>query len=668
MANIQRGDERQYFSHGVADVDFSGQAANIIETAANTGISITQKANESTLADNQIKLSNDFYAKNNEINLKYQADPTNPEREKELRQAFDYLSSQYKINPLCQKQWNDIKTDVYNKYETYNTQWVEKQQHSNIQSNLKNGYENLTNQVSMLGLNGAGVDEIRLIYANGIDGLRKGATAGLGEMVVNDFLKDSNHDIMTTYLSALALNNPLEAQKLLQDKGVRDDIGRAETLEKLENYVSSSLVNQNKRTAVAELGNTLRNMNSNEAQNILNGKSDLNKVMKFIETNKNLPEGSKDLILDIYGIGSKSEYYYDKDKQKIVKQPEHISRGRGRSSSGGNNLTALKKMSKMQKIEIADNLELALTDMFSFADTEKVNPKKVVKNKTAAGINSSVLTRLQGVAEAQGALDTAYNAGIIDKSKREKLINNYIQPMTDFLEANLSELDERKGFIGTKLGYANIKKAFNVENAGNQKNAVRKNLLTAQTYYYSALDKARQQRNLQSIYDLENLPSGEQQQIYKIASDSAIANAKRYGQHPELFFKDEYPQFYSQGISLFGIKDGTTVARKVAQEIYNTPEGQKVDVAKTMSNAIVNMKSYKKQQATDLIHSVVATNKLHNGNKVYMDNRVLSNYEIETRAKALGLTMKQLTNDALSKRVSPQMYLIYLETLKRNKK
>ena len=667
MANIQRGDERQYLSHGVADADFSGQAANIIESAANTGISITQKANESNLANNQIDLSNNFLAKNNEINLKYQADPTNPERERELQQAFEYLSSQYKINPLCQKQWNEIKTDVFNRYKTYNTQWVEKQQQSNIQSNLKNGYENLTNQVSMLGLNGAGVDEIRLIYANGIEGLRNGATAGLGEMVVNDFLKDSNHDIMATYLSALALNNPLEAQKLLQDKGVRDDIGRAETLEKLENYVSSSLVNQNKRTAVAELGNTLRSMNSTEAANILNGKADLNKVMKFIESNKKLPEGSKDLILDIYGIGSKSEYFYDRDKQKIVKQPEHTGHSRGRNSSSGT-LTSLKNLSKMQKIELADNLEMALTDMFSFADTEKVNPKKVVKNKTSVGINSSVLGRLQSVAEAQGALDTAYNSGIIDKAKRQKLINNYIQPMTDYLEANLAELDERKGFFGTKLGYANIKKAFDVENAGRQKNAVRKNLLTAQTYYYSSLEKARQQRGLQSIYDIENLPSTEQQQIYKIASDSAIANAKRYGEHPELFFKDEYPQFYSQGVSLFGIKDGTTVAKKVAKEIYNAPEGQKIDVSKAMSDAIVNMKSYKKQQATDLIHAVIATNKSHNGNKIYGDNRVLSEYEIETRAKTLGLTKKQLTNDAYSKRVSPQMYLIYLESLKRNKR
>ena len=127
MANIQRGDERQYLPQGVADADFSGQAANIIESAANTGISITQKANQSDLASKQIDLASQWYSKNNEINLKYQADPQNPEREKELQQAFDYLSSRYQVNPLCQKQWNDIKTSVFDRTKMYNSQWVQKQ-------------------------------------------------------------------------------------------------------------------------------------------------------------------------------------------------------------------------------------------------------------------------------------------------------------------------------------------------------------------------------------------------------------------------------------------------------------------------------------------------------------------------------------------------------------
>ena len=217
MANISRGDSRQYIS-SQAGADFAGAYANMLNQGIQQGVSIAQKANESTLANNQIDLSTKFLAINNEINTKYQADPTNPQREIELQQAFDSLASEYKINPVCETQWNQIKNNVYGRYKTYNAQWQEKQQQSNIQTNLKSGYESLTNQISMLGLNGASVDEVRLIYDNGIEGLKNGAIAGLGEVVVNDFLKDSNHDIMTTYISALALNNPLEAQKLLQDE------------------------------------------------------------------------------------------------------------------------------------------------------------------------------------------------------------------------------------------------------------------------------------------------------------------------------------------------------------------------------------------------------------------------------------------------------------------
>lgn len=598
MGHIQQGDNRQYFQKHEASIDVSGQYADTINQAVNSGVSIAQKANEATLASNQIDLATKFLSKNNEINIKYQADPTNKQREVELRQAFDSLASQYKINPACEKQWSDIKTNVYDRYKTYNAQWVEKQQQSNIQTNLKNGYENLTNQISILGLNGAGIDEMRLVYANGIEGLRNGAIAGLGEMAVEGFLKDSNHDIMTTYLSALAMNNPLEAQAMLKRDDVRNDIGRAETLQKLDDYVANSLSNQAKMTAVNELGNTLRGMNSDEANTIINGKADLNKVMKFIETNKNLPEGSKDLILNIYGIGSKSEYYYDKDKKKIVKQEEKS--GRGRNGSHGS-LIALKNLSKMQKEDLAINLEQGLYDLFTFDTPQKVNPKKAVKKGEARGIQSNVLSRLQSVAQAQGAIDTAYNAGIITKAQRQNMMNKFIEPMTNFLEANMQNLDEKSGFFGGKLGYNKLKQEFNIEgipsNHTNKIRAIQKSLLTAQGSYYTSLDTARQKLGLQSIYDLENLPAEQQRQIYKQASENAISYAKRYGEHPEVFFEKEYPQLYAQGVALFGVKDGNAVAKKVAKEIYNTPEGEKPDVKKSMSKAVNDMYSVKRDKA-----------------------------------------------------------------------
>ena len=78
-----------------------------------------------------------------------------------------------------------------------------------------------------------------------------------------------------------------------------------------------------------------------------------------------------------------------------------------------------------------------------------------------------------------------------------------------------------------------------------------------------------------------------------------------------------------------------------------------------MSDEVLNTRAYKNQRAKELVNSIIAVNKTN------PEGRVLMDMEIEERAKALGLTMKQLTNDAYSKRVSPQMYLIYLENLKK---
>ena len=361
--------DREYFRKELSGNEISQgikQIGSSLVNNFNEAVTITQKANESTLASNQVDLSAKFLAENNKINTKYQADPANPQREVEARQAFDLLASQYKVNPLCEKQWNDIKTNVYDKYKTYNAQWVEQQQQTNIQTNLKNGYENLINQISMLGESGASVDQMKLIYANGIEGLKNGATAGLGEVVVENFLKDADHDIMTTYISALALNNPIAANELIQREDVRNDIGRAETLEKLESYIGTSLNNQAKRTAVNELCSALRAMNSQEAEDLYTGKADLAKAMKFIENNKQLPKGSVDAINELYGIKTKSgDWYYDSETKSYKKQEK--------KAKGG--------VKGMDAIDAATAIELKLIDLFSFndEDMQEVNPKKTVK-------------------------------------------------------------------------------------------------------------------------------------------------------------------------------------------------------------------------------------------------------------------------------------------------
>lgn len=637
MGNIQRGDQRQYFQQ-VAGQTNIGDMAQLANQALNTGVSTVQKANESNLANNQIDLSTKFLAKNNEINTKYQADPTNPEREVELQEAFEELASSYDINPVCQGQWNTIKNNVYNRYKTHNAEWVEKQQNTNIETNLKNGYESLANQISMLGLNGSSVDDMRLIYANGIEGLKTTATARLGSVVVDNFLKDADHDFMTTYISALALNNPLEAQRLLQDEGVRNDIGRAETLEKLENYVASSLSNQQKRTAVAELGSVLRSMNSQEADDILNGKADLNKVMKFIETNKNLPEGSKDLVLGIYGIGSRSEYVYDRDKKRIVKKEEA---GSGSKSSSGIKLTP------ELKIYTAEVLENDLHDLLEFsASGEGVqNVKTVKKNKSQQEAQNSVIGYMQRVAGMQARIDTAYNAGAIGKDERKRLMNTYISPVVDYLEANLEQLDEGR-FMGSKLGYDKIKKQFSTDGLKKQEDirAVNRQKLFAQNYYLDELHKVVQGSKgaLKSVYDIESLPSSQQREIYQLASENALKRAKRWTDKPEYFFAKEFPDIYSQPFVMFKQDKALEINRNVAEAVYKR-EFENLDGSSNLDlKDFANTRMYEETIKQVKINRIRANGTLfpQEQGQVLTAPDPKSYQELEGKLKEMGFTIK----------------------------
>ena len=88
-----------------------------------------------------------------------------------------------------------------------------------------------------------------------------------------------------------------------------------ETIEKLNSYIATSFAQQSKKEAVNQLGNSLRAMGSDEAQNLLNGSADFNQVMRFVENNKNIPEGSKEMLLGIYGIGSRTKYFYNNGRE-----------------------------------------------------------------------------------------------------------------------------------------------------------------------------------------------------------------------------------------------------------------------------------------------------------------------------------------------------------------
>lgn len=584
---IQRGNIREYYSKELTGHEVSQGIAQVgsgIVNAIGAVQSVSEKANESKLANYQIDLSNRFMQINNDINTKYQSDPTNPERNKELDEAFSMLAGEYKVNPLIEGRWGEIKNNVLNNYKEYNARWELNQQQTNAQNDLKNGYEKLNNQISMLGSNGAKFDEVKLAYDNGISGLRNGATAVLGSEITENFLKDANHDFMTTYISALATNNPLEAQKMLQDAAVQNEIGNAGTIEKLNDYVASSMRKQNEKAAVMDLGAALRKMNSTEADELLSGRANLNQVTSFIEKNKSLTEGSKDMLLGIYGIRSTNDYIYDSTKKRIVRKD---SAGGSGSGSGLGNL----KLSDVQKKTIAEQLEVDLHDMLeNFGNDENViKTKGNTKGEEAKKSHGQLVGSLNAVAQMQGRIDTALAAGAITKDERKRLMKSFIEPITNYVEANAQQFDEGSWIGGinkfNKLGYEQIKKQFDTTDlTGDELLDVQKQKLFAQNYYLDELNIAAKELGMNSIYEIEGLAPRHQQEIYKTASENALKKAQRWTDKPEYFFAREFPEAYAMPFKMFGQEKSLMINRVVADEVYKhkfngaTPE-QLIDIA-----------------------------------------------------------------------------------------
>ena len=639
MANVQRGDIQQVFSN-VAEqsADFS-QIGNSINRAIFAASDVAAVANESKLANMQIDLANEALKLNNEINIKYQADPTNPERDREFNEGFELLAGKYQVNPLIQGKWGRIKTHVLNNYKQYNARWQVQQQQTNASNDLKQGYEKLIDQVSMMGNNNASIDEVRLVYNNGIESLRTSANAVLGSVVTDSFLNDANHDYMASYIGALAMNNPLQAQALMKDEGVLNDLGNAETIEKLNSYIATSFAQQSKKEAVNQLGNSLRAMGSDEAQNLLNGSADFNQVMRFVENNKNIPEGSKEMLLGIYGIGSRTKYFYNKDTKKIEKVKE--------GGSGGDSLGNL-KLSSEQKAYIADTLNTDLHDMLLMFDENSVDAKQLKSADDRKKGEQITLGYMDTIANMQGRIDTAYASGAIGKSERDKYINDFILPASEYVEGNIKQLDEGK-FLKGKFGYDRVRKAFETSGlTGQELKDMQKQKLFAQNYYLDELHKTVQKSgNLKTIYDIEKLSPQQQREIYETASENAIKRAQRWTDNPTTFFAKEFPDVYSTPFITFGQAKALDINRTVAEAVYKARyEGRNdvelADIAKsTMWSEIEKEAMARRRKAGELLIRDIGST---------LSNPLPKNYiELKNEIERMGFTMGKFKEFAYEK-------------------
>ena len=588
---IQRGDIRQYLPQGIANQDFSGQYARLAENAMNAGVSITEKANQSTLANNQIDLSTKFLAKNNEINTKWQADPTNPEREKELKQAFESLSSQYKVNPLVQNQWNDIKNDVYNRYKTYNAQWIEKQQQTNASVNLKNGYEKLINQASMFGMNGASLDEVKLIYAEGINALKKGATPQLGEIVVGDALNSATHDYMASYLNGMIESNPAQAVQMLDSKDIQNDIGDVDTINKLKQSARSKMLKQTELEAVDRIAGYI-NKNNEVFSKALDGTLTTMEAQEFL-SDKSVDRNMRKILSDMLGYSSKADLWVDQEtgevhSEKADKEKEQLaeySDGNYQTYStltiGNKQWTFLNSKGKLrqptaqEKDEITSELYLAGSQMLN--NIEGKTPQQ----------------SLRKVAEFQAKVAQASYFGI-DKSDYNNMMNNFVLPATASIQEDAKNYNaniHQWGHID-RFGYQQIDKYFNdfeksLDDTKANRDMVAKEKSLASVYYWSALNNYCSQNGI-SMQQLQKMDRHDTAVLYKKAAGEAIQKAKATSKTPQLWFRSANPQYVSQIRSLLPNNNANNVITNVAVAAMSNPNMSDKDLNQIINREVRN--------------------------------------------------------------------------------
>lgn len=594
MGHINTYRDRQIFATQLSGHEVSEgirQVSDRFFNNVNTALDVTQKANQAALANNQIDLSTKFLAKNNEINTKYQSDPTNPEREIELKQAFDSLAEQYKVNPLCQTQWNNIKTDVYNRYKTYNAQWIEKQQQTNASVNLKNGYEKLINQASMFGMNGASLDEVKLIYAEGINALKKGATPQLGEIVVGDALNSATHDYMASYLNGMIESNPAQAVQMLDSKDIQNDIGDVDTINKLKQSARSKMLKQTELEAVDRIAGYI-NKNNEVFSKALDGTLTTMEAQEFL-SDKSVDRNMRKILSDMLGYSSKADLLVDQEtgevhSEKADKEKEQLAEyGDGSYQTystltiGNKQWTFLNSKGKLrqptaqEKDEITSELYLAGSQMLN--NIEGKTPQQ----------------SLRKVAEFQAKVAQASYFGI-DKSDYNNMMNNFVLPATASIQEDAKNYNaniHQWGHID-RFGYQQIDKYFNdfeksLDDTKENRDMVAKEKSLASVYYWSALNNYCSQNGI-SMQQLQKMDRHDTAVLYKKAAGEAIQKAKATSKTPQLWFRSANPQYVSQIRNLLPNDNANNVITNVAVAAMSNPNMSDKDLNQIINREVRN--------------------------------------------------------------------------------
>ena len=590
MGNIQRGDNRQYLPNGVAEYSALGDNINAVANLVNSAAVINRQAETAKMAKYQVELSNEFQVKNNEINTKYQADPTSPEREQELKQAFEEMSNKYQVGSIVQGEWGQAKQQIYGNFEKYNTNWKIEQQKTNATQDLKTGYETMLNQVSKMGMDNASLEDVKLTYGNNAEALRVGATPILGSVVVDGFLKNATHDYMACYLDGLMQADPAKAIQMLNDKSVQADLKDADTIDHLKKQAQTQLLRQNEIKAVDRVANYI-NTNHELFNKALDGTITTQEAQSIL-SDKNVDRTMRAVLSQMLGYNSSSSLTVDAETGEIVDKKKEDAMTSDEAAAfqtystltiGNkqwtftNNKGKLRQPTTQEKEEIRTELLLRGSQLLNGVD-----------GKTPQA-------QIRKIAEYQTQLAQASYFGL-NQTDYNKMMKDFVLPATRDIQeqakkynANISGINPMSG----KYGYEQIDKYFdkffndNLEDTKSNRDMIAKEKALASVYYWGSLNNYCSQKGI-SMNALFGLSREERGEVYNKAAKEAIEKAKATSSNPQLWFRSANPQYVSAIRSMLPNSNADNVITNIAVAMLNNPNMSDKDMDNIINREVRN--------------------------------------------------------------------------------
>lgn len=590
MGNIQRGDNRQYLTNGVAEYSTFGDNINAVAGLMNTAATINRQAETAKMAKYQVELSNEFQIKNNEINTKYQADPTSPQREQELKQAFEVMADKYKVGSMVQGEWGQAKQKIYSNFETYNTNWKIQQQKTNATQDLKSGYETMLNQISKMGMNNASLEDVKLTYGNSSAALRTGATPILGSVVVDGFLQSATHDYMACYIDGLMQTDPAKAIQMLNDGSVQADLKDADTIDKLKKQAQSQLLRQNEIKAVDRVADYI-NTNHELFNKALDGTITTQEAQSIL-SDKNVDRTMRAVLSQMLGYNSSSSLTVDAETGEIVdKKKEDAMTGDEAAAFQAystltignkqwtftNNKGKLRQPTTQEKEEIRTELLLRGSQLLNGVD-----------GKTPQA-------QIRKIAEYQTQLAQASYFGL-NQTDYNKMMNDFVLPATRDIQAQAKKYNANMSGINPisgKYGWEQIDKYFNeffdknLEDTKGNREMIAKEKALASVYYWGSLNSYCSQRGI-SMDALFGLSREDRAGIYNKAAKDAIEKAKATSSNPQLWFRSANPQYVSAIRSMLPNSNANDVITNIAVASMNNPNMSEKDMQNIINREVRN--------------------------------------------------------------------------------